>query len=174
VYGKEAEFGRRSLRFAMMDLEVGSSIATVAELMLHPRPGGRYRIAEATLRYEDCLAGGEERTLLQPIVVEFVSDPARVPQEMNPAVHQELQVAAAARSLERTMVGLSSMELSRTQVAQELEATKAALLAQGKDLEATQVEQAIRSVSEGQDSQAGKALMATLYGLESGKTKGER
>jgi hypothetical protein len=79
----------------------------------------------------------------------------------------------AARSLERTMLGLSTMELSRTQVAQELETTRAVLLAQGRDMEATQVEKAMESVSKGADSQAGKALMATLYGLDSGKKKSE-
>ena len=69
------------------------------------------------------------------------------------------------------MAGLSTMEMSRTQVAQELEATRATLVAQGRDLEATQVEKAIEDISKGQDSQAGKTLMATLYGLESGKKK---
>ena len=171
VYGKEADFGRRSLRFGMMDLEAGSSIATVVELMLHPRPGGQYRIAEATLTYEDCLSGGARRESHQSIVVEFVGDPAQVPEEISPAVNQELQVAAAAQNLEKTMAGLSTMELSRTQVAQELEATRTALVAQGRNLEATQVDQAIQSMAKGADSEAGKTLMATLYGLESGKKR---
>jgi len=171
VYGREADFGRRSLRFGLMDLEAGSSIAVVVELMLHPRPGGRYRIAEATLTYEDSFAGGTEKRITQPIVVEFVGDPSKVPEQLNPAVDQELQVASAAKNLERTMAGLSSMELSRTQVAEELAATKFTLLAQGRDLEATQVEEAIQNISKGADSEAGKALMATLYGLESGKQR---
>lgn len=171
LYGKEGDFGRRGLRFKLMDLEVGSSITAVAELMLHPRPGGKYRIAEASLKYGDCLQGGVEKELRRGVVVEFVGDADRIPEQLNPAVQRELEVAQATRGLERTMAGLSTMEMSRTQVAQELEATRATLVAQGRDLEATQVEKAIDDVAKGQDSQAGKTLMATLYGLESGKRK---
>jgi Ca-activated chloride channel family protein len=97
-----------------------------------------------------------------------VADRAPVAAGANPLVIRELEVARASRSLERTMMGLKTQQLTAGQAAVELERTQMFLASQGRGEQAEEVGEAIRSLRRGAGD-AEKTLIGAIIDLDQGK-----
>jgi len=169
VYGKHPAFGVRTSEVTLTDLERGSAQSALWELEFNPRPAGVYRVARAELTYDDSVSGKQER-LVQDLVFEFTPDRALVEANVSEAVRREIEVAEASRSLEKTVMGMRTQQLSPMAAMQELEKTRTILLQQGKTQQAQDVQQAIDNIKTG-GSGAEKTLVGTIYDLDRGKSK---
>lgn len=169
VYGKLPTYGMRAAEVTLADLERGSAQSALWELEFAPKPAGVYRIARAELTYDDSVTGRTE-TIAQPAVFEFTPDRQLVDDNVNPVVQREIEVAEASRSLERTVMGMRTQQISPVAAMQELERTRTILIQQGKTDQAQDVQQAIDNIKSG-SAGAEKTLMGTIYDLDRGKGK---
>ncbi len=152
----------------LIDVEAGTGLSSLWELEMTPRPAGIYRLAVAELFYDDALTGRQEK-LAADVVMEFTSDRVRIGAGLDPRVQSEIEVARAARSLDKTVMGMKTQQLDRTQVMQELNRTKTLMLDQGKLAQAQQITQAMQDIQSGGSVE--KTLMGTIYTLDQGKTR---
>ncbi len=118
--------------------------------------------------YDDALTGKQEK-LASDVVIEFTSDRARIATGLDPRVQSEIEVARAARSLDKTVMGMKTQQIDRTQVMQELNRTKTLMLDRGKLTQAQQITQAMQEIQSGGSVE--KTLMGTIYTLDQGKTR---
>lgn len=66
--------GDSEVAVALGDLAYGSGSGVVLDLMIQPRTGGAFRVAQAELHYTP-VGGTTERILKQDLLLDFVSDP---------------------------------------------------------------------------------------------------
>ena len=168
VYGQQPVLGPRSAEATLIDVEQATGVSSLWELEMTPRPTGTYRVAVAELLYDDALTGRPEK-ISTDVVLEFTSDRLKAEAGTDPRVQAEIEVARAARSLDKTVMGMRTQQLDRTQVMGELNRTKTLMLDQGKLAQAQQITQAMSDIQGGGSVE--KTLMGTIYTLDQGKTK---
>lgn len=171
AFGGELKMQGRTATLSLVDVERGSTLNPILELEFPNHPAGIYRIAQITLSWEDIVTGRTESATADA-VLEFTSDPTLANQPQDSRVANELQVAVASRTLEKTIMGMRAHQLDRTQALAELQRTQALLLSQGRTQEAQEVTQAIRALQTQDTNTAEKTLMGTLVNLEQGKREG--
>jgi hypothetical protein len=148
----------------MPDLERGATLTALVEVELAPRPAGTYRVARAEFVAEG--AGGSVRVGADA-VVEFA--PGVAPGSgANTEVLQELEVARAARNLERTVMGLRTEQLAGGAALQELQRTQALLVDSGRTAAASDVAAAIDRLQQGSHD-VEKTLVGAILDLDQGK-----
>ncbi|MBI3912544.1 MAG: VWA domain-containing protein [Armatimonadetes bacterium] len=170
VYGQQPVFGNRTVEIALPDLERGTAVSALVEMEFGPRPAGTYRVARAELLYDDCVTGAVGLSLAQDAVFEFTNDPGLLAAGVNPLVQQELEVARASRSLERTMMGIKTQQITSAVALAELQRTQMLLTAQGRTEEAAEVAQAIQAMRQG-SGDVEKTLIGAIVDLDQGKRK---
>jgi len=168
VYGQQPVLGQRSAEVTLIDVEAETGLSSLWELEMTPRPAGTCRVAIAELLYDDALTGRQEK-LSADTVIEFTSDTLKIGAGKDPRVLSEIEVARAARSLDKTVMGMKTQGLDRTQVMQDLNRTKTLMLDQGKLAQAQQITQAMQDIQSGGSVE--KTLMGTIYTLDQGKTR---
>lgn len=155
----------------LADLERGAVLQQVLDFEFSNHPLGRYRVAEAILRYEDLTTGTTESRTLD-LIMEFTADAARYGVPVDPRVAGAHEVAAASRAVEKTVMGLKTGALSTAAAVQDLQKTQALLLSQGRTDEARDVTMALRSLQSGDQGGAEKTLLGTALQLDQGKHSG--
>ncbi len=168
VYGQQPVLGQRSAEVTLIDVEAETGLSSLWELEATPRPAGTYRLAQAELLYDDALTGRQEK-ITADVLMEFTADKIKIGSGKNPRVQSEIEVARAARSLDKTVMGMKTQQLDRTQVMQDLNRTKTLMLDQGKLAQAQQITQAMQDIQGGGSVE--KTLMGTIYTLDQGKTR---
>ncbi len=168
VYGQQPTFGLRTAEVTLIDVEQATGLSSLWELEMTPRPPGTYRLGVAELLYDDALTGRAE-AITADAVIEFTTDRLRIGAGADPRVSSEVEVARAARSLDRTVMGMRTQQMDRTQVMGELNRTKTLMLDQGRLAQAQQITQAMTDIQGGGSVE--KTLMGTIYTLDQGKTK---
>jgi Ca-activated chloride channel family protein len=168
VYGQQPAFGPRLAEVALIDVEQATGLSSLWEMEMTARPPGTYRLAVAELFYDDALTGRPE-TITTDILLEFTTDQRKLGTALDPRVQAELEVARAARSLDRTIMGMKTQQFDRTQAMHELNRTKTLMLDQGKLAQAQQITQALQEIQGGGSVE--KTLMGTIYTLDQGKTR---
>ena len=163
IYGKLPTFGHRSAEVTLSDMERGETQTAIVELGLEPRPGGKFRVAKVELIYDDSSTGRTE-TATGDVVVEFTTDANLVASGVNPLVQRELEVAEASKSLERTVMGMRTQQISPAGAMQELERTKMLLVQQGKTLQAQDMQKAIDEIRQGAGAE--KTLIGAIMNLD--------
>ncbi|MFN3649606.1 MAG: vWA domain-containing protein [Armatimonadota bacterium] len=170
VYGMQPTFGPRTVEVALPDLERGATQRTLVELSLGRRPAGTYRVAKAEVLYDDCVSGAFNQRIEGDLVFNFVNDPALVQSGVNGTVQQEIELARASRSLERTMMGLKTQQLTTGMAMADLQRTQMLLQQSGAAEQAAEVAQAIQDLRSGA-GEAEKTLIGTVMDLDLGKRK---
>ena len=168
VYGQQPVLGPRSAEATLIDVEADTGVSSLWELEMTPRPSGTYRLAVAELLYDDALTGRQEK-ITADALMEFTADALKIGSGKDPRVQSEIEVARAARSLDKTVMGMKTQQLDRTQVMQDLNRTKTLMLDQGKLAQAQQITQAMQDIQGGGSVE--KTLMGTIYTLDQGKTR---
>ena len=168
VYGQQPTLGARSAEVTLIDVEQSTGLSSLWELEVTPRPSGTYRLAVGELFYDDALSGRAEK-LTADVLLEFTTDRAKIGAGADPRVQSEIEVARAARSLDKTVMGLRTQQMDRTQAMQELNRTKTLMLDRGKLAQAQQITQAMQEIQSGGSVE--KTLMGTIYTLDQGKTR---
>lgn len=167
VYGQQPVYGNRTAEVTLIDVERETGLSSLWELEISPRPAGTYRIARAELLYDDAVTGRPEK-LAADSVMEFTTDRSLIEANVDPRVQNELTAARAARSLDRTVMGMRTQQMDITQTMQELNRTKTLMLDAGKLAQAHEITQAIQQIEGGGSVE--KTLMGTIYNLDQGKT----
>ena len=170
VYGQSPVYGPRTAEVTLVDVERDSGLASVWELELSPRPAGTYRVAQAELVYDDALTGRSEK-LTADAVLDFTTDRSAIAAGVNARVQTQVEIARAARSLDRTMMNMKTqqMDANKTQAMSELNRTKTLMLDRGQLAQAQQITQAIQDIESGGSVE--KTLIGAIYALDQGKTK---
>lgn len=171
VFGGELTLRGRVAEITLVDVERGSRVTPLIEFEFPNHPAGTYRIAKLKLSYEDSITNRTE-TLTHDVVIEFTTDPARANVPQDPRVASEAQVALTSRTLEKTLMGMRTQQLSQTMVLQELHRTQQILIQQGRTQEAQEIAQAIRDMQKQESGTAEKTLIGTVLNLEQGKKQG--
>lgn len=156
------------ISLTLADLERGSTLHQVLDFEFSNHPLGHYRVAQGKLTYSDASLG---TTVEQPIdfIIEFSADPARYGVAVHPTVAQAHQVAAASRTVEKTIMGLKTGALTAMGAMQELQKTQMLLVSEGRTADAQEVTVAMRAIQSGDIGQAEKTLMGTVVNLDQGK-----
>jgi len=166
--GQSVPSGEREFTLALADLERGATIQQVFDLDFPNHPLGWYRVASGLLTYDDSSTSGTE-TIDVDFVMEFTSEAARYSVPVDPRVAQAAEIAAASRTVERTIMGLKSGAITHQGAIGELQKTQALLLRDGRTAEAQEVTMALRALQQGDRGQAEKTLMGTVVQLDQGK-----
>lgn len=166
--GQSVPSGEREFTLALADLERGSTIQQVFDLDFPNHPLGWYRVASGLLTYDDSSTSSTE-TIDIDFVMEFTSEAARYSVPVDPRVSQAAEIAAASRTVERTIMGLKSGAITHEGAIGELQKTQALLLKDGRTAEAQEVTMALRALQQGDRGQAEKTLMGTVVQLDQGK-----
>jgi Ca-activated chloride channel family protein len=143
----------RDAQVHLGDLEKEQGQAVLVELMLPPRPAGRYRIAQAEVSYDVPAAGVVGEKARSDILLTFTADPA-LAQQYDPRVMNLVEKVTAfklqTRALDDARVG------NIAGATQKLRAAATRLLDMGEaELAAAAQEEANRLEQEGQMSAAG-------------------
>ena len=168
MHGKLPTFGQRTAEVTLADLERGEVQTALAELEMGARPGGKYRVARMEVVYDDSVTGRTE-TVAADAIVDFTTDANLVASGANELVLRELEVAEASRSLEKTVMGMRTQQVSQTEALRELEKTRMLLLDQGKTAQAGDIQAAIDQIRQGGGAE--KTLVGTIINLDRGKQK---
>jgi len=168
LYGHQANLTQREIEVELPDIEKGTTQGTVIELDFPNHPVGTYRVARVTVNYQDAATGRTE-TLTGDVVIRFTADRAEVTLESDPRVARELQTAVASRSVEKTMMGMRTQQITSAAAVAELQKTQALLAGQGRAQEAQEVAQAIRELQRGDTGAVEKTLIGTVMSLDQGK-----
>ncbi len=158
----------REFSLALADLERGTVMQQLVDLEFPNHPLGHYRVAAGRLTYDDCLSGRAE-TLDLDFVMEFTADSARYSAPVDPRVRQAADIAMASRSVEKTVMGLKSGQVTMMAAVAELQKTQALLLQEGRTAEAQEVTLALRAIQSGDAGTAEKTLIGTMHQLDQGK-----
>ena len=170
IYGRQFKAASpRQAEVGLVDLERGSAMSVLCELEFAPHPAGVFRVVKAELLYDDAVSGKSE-VLAGDVELEFSPDKALVATGVNPIVKQELEIAEASRSLEKTVMGMKTQQLSAMNATVELQKTMSLLASQGRTDEAQEIQQAINSIKQGGPG-AEKTLSQTIHTLDQGKKK---
>jgi len=171
VYGQQPIFGPRTVDVQLQDLERGASLRTLVELSMGRRPAASYRVAKVEVTYDDCVSGGFNQRLEGDLVFNFVNDASLVASGVNGTVQREIELAKASRSLERTMMGIRTQQLTTGAAIQDLQRTQMLLTQSGMTQQAAEVGQAMQGLRAG-TGDAEKTLIGTMLDLDLGKRKG--
>jgi len=170
VYGRKPSFGQRYAEVNLVDMERGSAMSVLCELEFAPRPAGIYRVLKPELFYDDAVTGRNE-VLTADVEFEFTQDEPLIKSGVNPAVQREIEVALASQSLQKTVMGMRTQQISTAEATAELEKTMNILIQQGRKEEAEDVRRAIDAMKAG-GPDAQKTLVGTIYTLDQGKKRG--
>jgi Ca-activated chloride channel family protein len=169
IFGQLPTFGNRTAEVPLPDLERGTTLSTLVELEMGQRPPGSYRVARAEVTYDDAVTGMPGQRLEEDVAFEFVTDRALVAAGVNPLVTRELEIARASRSLERTMMGLKTQQLTAGAAVAELQRTQMLLAQQGRAEQAEEVGEAIRGLRQGSGG-VEKTLIGAIVDIDQGKS----
>lgn len=169
-YGQTPSLGPRTAEVQIPDLERSASMRIVFELGLGRRPAGTYRVAKVEVTYDDCVTGAFNQRLEGDLVFNFVTDGALVASGVNGTVQREIEIARSARSLERTMMGIKTQQLSAGMAVADLQRTQMLLQDAGMTEQAAEVTQAIQGLRSGAGD-AEKTLIGTVMDLDLGKRR---
>lgn len=156
------------IAIALPDLERGAVMQHIFDFDFPNHPLGHYRVATGSLSYENALTGAQQEVPLD-FVMEFTADSARYSAPVNPLVAQAGEIAAASRTVERTVMGLKTGQLTGAMAVAELQKTQALLMKDGRLQEAQEVTMALRALQSGDQDTAQKTLMGTINTLDQGK-----
>lgn len=160
--------GEREFVLDLADLERGSLIQQVFDFEFPNHPLGWYRVASGRLTYDDSTTSATEAVDID-FVMEFTAEVARYSGPVDPRVAQAAEIAAASRTVERTIMGLKTGAITHQGAIGELQRTQALLLKDGRTAEAQEVTMALRALQQGDSGQAEKTLMGTVVQLDQGK-----
>jgi Ca-activated chloride channel family protein len=170
LYGQQPVLGPRTAEIQLPDLERGAAISTLVELSLGRRPAGTYRVARLEAYFDDCGTGGFNQRIEGDLVFDFVNDPAQVASGVNGTVQREIEVARASRSLERTMMGIKTQQLTVGMAMADLQKTQMLLQQTGMAEQAAEIGQAMAGLQTG-SGDFEKTLIGTVMDLDTGKRK---
>ncbi len=171
AYGAPVNFGPRTAEIALPDIERGATVTKLWEMDWDARTPGMFRVAKATLAWDDTTTGRRE-TASANAVVEFVADASGVASGADPIVAQAVQTAQAARDIEKTMMAMRTQQISVAQATQAIEKTQMFLAQGGHAEEAAKLGQAANSVRSGDTGGAAeKTLIGAIYDLDLGKQR---
>ena len=166
VYGNDFRVSQRSAETDLIDLELGGSISSLWEIEIVPHPAGIFRVAKAQLTFDDAVTG-ETQTLSCDVVKDFTQDESKVTDGVNLRVQAEVEIANAARQLDRTMRDVRTGRADPDLVVKDLQQTRVLLMSQGKMLLAQRIEQAILDIQRGDSIE--KTLIGAIMKLEQGR-----
>jgi Ca-activated chloride channel family protein len=166
VYGNDFRVSPRSAETDMVDLELGGSICSLWEVEIVPHPAGIFRVAKGQITYDDA-ATGQTQTLICDVVKEFTADESKVTDGVNLRVQAEVEIANAARQLDRTMRDVRTGRADPDIVVRDLRQTRSLLISQGKLLLAQRIEQAILDIQRGDSVE--KTLIGAIMNLDQGR-----
>ncbi len=152
----------------LADLESGSTMQIVFDFEFPNHPLGHYRIAEGRLSYAD--SSGANKTQPIDFAIEFSADANRYSQPINPKVSSAWEVSTASRTVEKTIMGLKSQQITMAMALGDLQKTQALLMSQGRTTEAQEVTMAMQAIQRGDKGTAEKTLMGTMVNLDQGKS----
>lgn len=161
----------REFTIDLADLEQGAVLQQMFDFEFPQHPMGWYRIASGRLSYDDSVSGRTEAIDLD-FVIEFTADAARYSVPVNIKVAGAAEVAAASRTVEKTIMGLKSGQLTGQMALLELQKTQMLLIQEGRTAEAQEVTLAMRALQTGDRGQAEKTLMGAVVQLDQGKRSG--
>ena len=171
VYGVSSpSIAARRVEFGLPDIERGSMVTSLCELEFEKHIPGKYRAARCEVMYDDTVSNRQE-TVSTDILMEFVTDRAKVEAGKNPIVQQELDAHLAARNIEKTMMGMRTQQLTAMGAVNELQRTRTMLIQSGRASEAQEVTRAMDALQSG-GAGAEKTLIGTIYNIDQGKKKG--
>ena len=171
VYNQQPVLGPRTVELQLPDLERGASLRTLVELGLGRRPQGSYRVARIEVTYDDCVTGAFNQRLEGELVFNFTNDASLVASGVNGTVQREIEIARAARNLERTMMGMRTQQLTAGMALADLQRTQMLLQQTGMNEQAAEVGQAIQGLRSG-SGDVEKTLIGTMLEIDTGKRKG--
>jgi len=163
VYGKQPTFGHRTAEVTLSDLERGEVQTAVMELELDARPGGQYRVARIEIVYDDS-ATGKSETVSQDIVLNFTTETSLLAQPVDPSVQREVELVNMSLSLERTVMGMRTQQVSSGQAMDELNKTRMMLMDQGRTMQAGEIQKAMSEINKG--AAVEKTMMGAIIGLD--------
>jgi Ca-activated chloride channel homolog len=166
VYGNDFRVSQRMAETDLIDLELGGSIGSLWEIEMVPHPGGMFRVAKAQITFDDA-ATGQTQTLACNVVKEFTTNESKVTDGVNLRVQAEVEIANAARQLDRTMRDVRTGRADPDLVVKDLQQTRTLLMSQGKMLLAQRIEQAILDIQRGDSVE--KTLIGAIMKLDQGR-----
>ena len=152
----------------LADVERGAVLQQVFDFDFDNHPLGHYVVAHGRVSYEDA-ASGSVKTVPVDLRMEFTADQSRFSVAVNPVVAAAHEVSAASRVVEKTIMGLKTMQITTAQAMAELEKTQALLLKDGRIQDAQEVTLAMNALKSGDIGGAEKTLMGTMVHLDQGK-----
>lgn len=161
--------GAPEVTLDLSDLERGSTLRQGFEVEFPNHPMGHYRVMSGKLHYDDT-ATGASHTVDVDFVMEFTAEAARYSVPMDPRVEGAMELSAASRVVERTILGLKTQQISVAAAMADLQKTQALLVQQGRGAEAQEVTMAMQAIGRGDVGGAEKTLMGTVVNLDQGKT----
>jgi Ca-activated chloride channel homolog len=169
VSGQSVPPDSREFTIELPDLERSATLGQVIDLEFPNHPLGHYRVAGGRLTYVE--AGGAPGSQNVDLVMEFTADPSRYSVPPDPRVASAIEVSAASRAVERTVMGLKTGQMTAATALSDLQRTQALLVSQGRVQDAQEVTMAIQAIQRGDTGGAEKTLMGTVVNLDQGKSK---
>jgi Ca-activated chloride channel family protein len=169
IYGHDIPQGQREVDIQLADLERDSALNVAFDFEFQNHPLGHYRVAWGSLEYDDAVSGKNE-TFPLDFVIEFTADATRCSVPQDTRVAQSVEVSIATRTVEKTMMGLKTGQITEAMAVAELQKTQMLLAQDGRAAEARQVDQAIQDLKSGNRGSVEKTLMGAVVSLDQGKT----
>ena len=166
MFGYQPTFNGRTLEVNVPDLERGTVRTVLAELELERHPIGTFRTAKVEVLFDDVINNRPDRAIAD-CVFEFTNDRNLLAANINPIVHNELEIAQASQNLQRTMMGMRTQQLTATGAVQELQKTRTILMQAGQVGQAQELDAAMQAIQRGGDAE--KTLIGTMLNLDQGK-----
>lgn len=167
--GFKVDSDARDVTLDLADLERGATLRQGFDLEFTNHPLGHYRVMGGALSYDDTRSG-VRRTVPVDFTIEFSGDMTRANAPVDPRVESAMQISAASRVVERTIMGLKTQAITLAGAMQDLQKTQALLVSQGKVAEAQEVTLAMQAIQKGDVGGAEKTLMGTVINLDQGKS----
>lgn len=168
VYGFQPAFQQRAVEVSVPDIERGTVRTVLAELEFDRHLPGTFRVARVDVMFDDVVNNRPERVSAD-CVFEFTADRNLLAANINPTVHNELEIAQASQNLQRTMMGMRTQQLTAMGAVQELQKTRALLAQTGQVGQAQEIDAAMQALQRGGADAAEKTLIGTIYTLDQGK-----
>ena len=159
--------GEREVHLDLADLERGTTMQVVIDLEFQNHPLGHYRVGGGRLSYTSL--NGSQEVVPVDLIMEFTADQARYSVAANPVVSAAAQISAASRTVERTILGLKTQQITTAAALADLQKTQALLMQDGRVQEAREVTMAMQAIQAGNVGGAEKTLMGTMVQLDQGK-----
>lgn len=169
VSGQSVPPDSREFTIELPDLERGATLGQVVDLEFPNHPLGHYRVAGGRLTYVEAV--GAQGSQNVDLVMEFTADAGRYSVPPDPRVASAMEVSAASRAVERTVMGLKTGQMTAAMALGDLQKTQALLVSQGRVQDAQEVTMAIQAIQRGDTGGAEKTLMGTMVNLDQGKSK---